>query len=221
MEDAVDIPHVEDVGPAVREQHTLLAVRLALHKRVDLSERRLLAFGADLVPDLAVERGAGDRRVVERRLQDRLFGLLEEPLLEVVADVGDLDAGLGLGAVVELELLARHELLGGRGEGEHADLLEERRIQRLQAAHAPEHIPVDLVDVGVAEIGEKALGDDRLDLIAGRVLEHRKDLRGLIEGPVFHWKSSSACGGLWRRLIPHHAGVQRAVIKGTNLVFEL
>ena len=167
---------VEDVR-LTREEHALLAVGLLLHQPEDLAEEdgEVLVV-PECYENRAVQLRAREPVTGESGYGGWLFDGLAEPCLEVVAEVGNPDPRLHLSAIVEDELFPGAEAPGEGRDGDGADRLEKwqyRRVERLQAAHAPELIPVHLLNVGgIAEIGEEPLLEDRLNLFTRRDLKH-------------------------------------------------
>ena len=150
---------VEDIGPAVVQENTVFAMLLLLHEGEHLRQGGFsFRFAAEFSDDRTVHRGLPQLVVAERLFADQVFGLavaVQEPSLEVVAEVADLHRSITLG--VDHEPLFGDELACGCVDHDRRDELENRGC-RFRFRHLR-----DLRDLAVGPAG--LLAEKLLELL--------------------------------------------------------
>ena len=199
---------MEDVGTAVGEQLSRLAILLTPDQVEHLTHGGLFALGTDLLADLVVECATGELRVAKRRCRSRCLNLGVEPLLDVLPHIRDT-------VLPDHELGADDERVGGRRSVDRTELLEELGLEWVETQEPPTLIPVRVSQVVHPEKVRKGAGADEVLLhpfFGSAALRNKlKDFSTLVEGRLHGRVLSPPMADLWRRLIPRDAGVQRAV----------
>ena len=117
------VPDVEDIGVAVVQKNTVLAILLLLHEGEHLRQGGFgFLLATEFVDDRAVHRVLPQLVVAERLFADRVFGLavaVKETGFEVVAEVADLHRSIALG--VDHEPVFGDELDGGCRDRDRRD----------------------------------------------------------------------------------------------------